>query len=189
MKPAGKVNRLLARCQLALWLILLPVTATASQPSEYELKLAYLYNFTKFVNWPDTAFSSPEAPFNICLIGKTEGADFISLLAGKQSFNRPLALYRINEPSANTLCHILFISRSLPLEKTQRISQSLSTPTLIVGEVPNFAEKFGAIGFIMDDQRRIRIQINLNDVQKRKLSVRAQLIEVAQAVYRDEEQP
>ena len=37
---------------------------------EYKVKAAYLYNFTKFVKWPDEAFDpSPDSPLNICILG------------------------------------------------------------------------------------------------------------------------
>src|SRR5690349_12852350 len=36
---------------------------------EYDLKAAFLFNFTKFVEWPADAFDSTTAPFTIGIVG------------------------------------------------------------------------------------------------------------------------
>ena len=36
---------------------------------EYPVKLAFLYNFAKFVEWPANSYSSPDAPLSICIVG------------------------------------------------------------------------------------------------------------------------
>lgn len=36
---------------------------------EYRLKLVFLYNLAKFVEWPADAFPSPKSPLNVCVIG------------------------------------------------------------------------------------------------------------------------
>src|ERR1700691_612172 len=36
---------------------------------EYPVKRAFLYNFTKFVEWPPDSYISPSAPLVICIVG------------------------------------------------------------------------------------------------------------------------
>src|ERR1700691_2608620 len=36
---------------------------------EYAVTLAFLYTFTKFVEWPSDSFRNPEAPLVICIVG------------------------------------------------------------------------------------------------------------------------
>ena len=36
---------------------------------EYRVKLAFLYNFAQFVQWPSETFSDPAAPLNLCILG------------------------------------------------------------------------------------------------------------------------
>jgi hypothetical protein len=36
---------------------------------EYPVKLAFLYNFAKFVEWPADSYSNPGAPLSICIVG------------------------------------------------------------------------------------------------------------------------
>jgi hypothetical protein len=41
--------------------------AGASPPIEYQVKAAILYNFSRFVEWPEDAFQSENAPINFCV--------------------------------------------------------------------------------------------------------------------------
>src|SRR5580698_5305449 len=36
---------------------------------EYPVKLAFLYNFAKYVEWPTDSYSNPGAPLAICVVG------------------------------------------------------------------------------------------------------------------------
>ena len=36
---------------------------------EYQVKAAFLLNFTKFIDWPPAAFATPESPIAICIVG------------------------------------------------------------------------------------------------------------------------
>src|SRR5580765_4524562 len=48
-----------------------PRAAALSEESmEYPLKLAFLYNFTKYVEWPSDSYKTSEDPVSICIIGK-----------------------------------------------------------------------------------------------------------------------
>jgi len=40
--------------------------------SEYEVKAAYVYNFAKFVEWPENAFRLNNSPLTIGIIGDVE---------------------------------------------------------------------------------------------------------------------
>src|SRR5688572_20007690 len=38
-------------------------------PREYQVKAVFLFNFVQFVDWPATAFPSPDAPIRIGVLG------------------------------------------------------------------------------------------------------------------------
>src|SRR5256885_5377918 len=84
-----------------------------SQPTEYQLKAAYLFNFAKFVDWPEAAFSSPGAPLVIGVLGENPFGDLLeSTVQGKALNHHPLTVREIRAPNEITNCHILFISSS-----------------------------------------------------------------------------
>src|ERR1039458_427806 len=45
-----------------------PPSSCTQTVSEYQVKAAYLYNFSKFVEWPAQAFASPVAPIRLCVL-------------------------------------------------------------------------------------------------------------------------
>jgi YfiR/HmsC-like len=59
------------RLAITLTLLFAPHSARAqgSVPAEYKLRPAYLTTFPSFIEWPETAFASAEAPFLVCVIG------------------------------------------------------------------------------------------------------------------------
>src|SRR5690242_5225036 len=54
-----------------LWFSLSPsqIFFLQGQTAEYPAKLAFLYNFTKFIEWPPESYELPGAPFVMCIIG------------------------------------------------------------------------------------------------------------------------
>src|SRR4026209_783554 len=73
-KPAH-LRRLLASGGLslviALTVLFLPTGRVGAQEeNEYEVKAAYLYNFARFVEWPDNVGQDPNGPLVIAILGR-----------------------------------------------------------------------------------------------------------------------
>ena len=64
--------------------------------AEYAVKAAFLYDFTRFVEWPAGAFSSPATPIDVCVVGRNP---FDSLLDeavhGKTVNGRDIRIRRV----------------------------------------------------------------------------------------------
>ena len=59
-------------------------------PLEYQVKAAYLYNFTKFVDWPPDSFGEGD-PLTICIAGRNPfGSALSTTIAGETLAGRPL---------------------------------------------------------------------------------------------------
>ncbi|HSF41275.1 MAG TPA: YfiR family protein, partial [Thermoanaerobaculia bacterium] len=105
---------LLTRRLAALVLLLLAlrpaVEAQEAAPLEYSVKAAFLYNFTKFVEWPASAF--PErGSLRLCVFGDDPfGKSLQTVVEGEQVQGRPITLLRIDSLGDPRLCHILFLS-------------------------------------------------------------------------------
>src|SRR5690349_11025382 len=92
-------------------LCLMGVVAQAQSATEYQVKAAFLFNFAKFVEWPADAFSSPDAPLQICVWGADPfGRDFEQLVADKAvNGHRIEVVHPEGVPQARA-CQILFIT-------------------------------------------------------------------------------
>lgn len=187
MRWPGPDKQYWLRCVIALWALLFSGLPQANVPGEYDVKIVYLYNFTKFVTWPDSAFATPDAPLNICILGDLPSADVTRSLQDKKSRNRDIIVTLLPRQYNHEQCHILFITKSIDYALSRKIVRELTAPTLVVGETAGFAKNDGIIGFVLDDRRRVRIEINLVNAKQQNINIRAQLLEIARKVYRDEE--
>lgn len=160
----------------------------SATPDEYTLKLVYLYNFTKFINWPDSGVADQEKPFHICIIGNMPAADALKQLEYKRSKNRPITTSRQAIDKETGDCHILFITKSISKSDVKKILSLPLRNTITVGETRDFAKHAGDIGFVIDENNHIRIEINLLKTHSKNVNIRAPLLEIARKVYRDEEQ-
>ena len=94
---------------LALALGLLPGPLKAAPSLEYAVKAAYLVKFAPFIDWPESAFSSPTAPLTICVVGTDPfGDDLDRAASGQRDGDRPLLVRRMATFDPEASCQILF---------------------------------------------------------------------------------
>jgi YfiR/HmsC-like len=149
---------------------------------EYKIKAGYLYNFTKFITWPE--LKSPS--FNLCLLGNDPFGVVIAPIEKKSAFSLPIRVIRLDElvnSNLATLCHILYISgasnKKAFFEKMMASPQNIGT--LVVGEGDAFAADGGMIGFV-NRNGKIKLQINLLSVKRTGLKISAKLLEIAEII-------
>ena len=117
-------------------------------PLEYRVKAAYLFNFAKFVEWPQTAAAGP---LTICVAGRNVFGEVLSDTVRGETINgRPLAVRVILEPEPG--CHIIFVPRGAAVPAYLRAARS--SPTLTVGESPDFIAQGGIVNFTLDGAQR-----------------------------------
>lgn len=69
----------------------------AQTPSEYQVKAVYLYNFTKFIEWPEEAFEGVDVHFIIGVMGDDSFSNIIEETINGRTINgRQLMVKLIN---------------------------------------------------------------------------------------------
>jgi hypothetical protein len=161
-----------------------PLSAQAQSPAslEYQVKAAYLLNFTKFVEWPATAFSAPDTPITICVLGEDPFGPALDRIVEGESVNGRAVRARRSVPEANPQgCHVVFISRSERTAIAQIVSDLRGSRVLTVSEVPGFAGAGGMIDFIIEEGK-VRFYINAAAAQAAGLTLSSRLLRVASAI-------
>lgn len=159
---------------------------TDTAEAEYEVKLAYLYNFTKFIRWPDSAFAHHESPFRICINGELPRTRALAQLTRKRVSQHPITVKLVSPDDKQPTCHIAYVTRRAPVTP-QLLQHWQQQATLLVGETRQFAKLNGDIEFSMNKSKQIKLVINLGRIQARDLTIGAQLLEIAETIYRDSE--
>src|ERR1700722_9858066 len=76
---------------------------------EYPVKLAFLYNFTKFVEWPDDSYRSPRSPLTICIVGNDPFSPAIEAeLRTRTVGSHPIEVKMLRR-SDMSACQIVFV--------------------------------------------------------------------------------
>lgn len=155
---------------------------SASAPTEYQLKAAFLMNFAKFVDWPAQSFKSANSPINICVMGDDPfRADLDDTVKGQTVGERSLTVRRISQPQPGDNCHILFVG----LSERERFERVLGTfknhACLTVGEEQEFAQAGGMINLLVED-RKIRFEVSLDVAEKAGLKISSRLLKLAKTV-------
>jgi hypothetical protein len=164
--------------------LLLPAAARGAPPTptEYEVKTAFLFNFAKFVEWPQAAFPDAGAPFTICVLAEGAlGLQMAGTLSEKTVHDRPLAVRRLDGPGDAGGCQVVFLGPSEGGRVEKDLSALKGAPVLTVGDVEGFARRGGMIGFTLKD-RRVRFDINQTPAAVAGLKISSQLLKLAETV-------
>ncbi len=170
----GIIAALLLVCQG----IILVAPAWASSV-EYRVKAAFLFNFTKFVEWPAAANGRMGQPFTIGLLGEDPFGSELEGIAGKAVGDRILKVQRYpgwDDRAAR--CDILFIAGSLEKDLTEILRRLDRAPVLTVGDTDTYAGRGVMINFFMEDNK-VRFKINLKQAQQAGFKISSRLLKLA----------
>jgi len=145
---------------------------------EYQLKAAFLFNFAKFVEWPQQSFKSPADPVNICVFGSNPfGRSLEDAVNGKSVEGRKFAVRQIADANQVSGCQMVFI----PSAQRKRGAELTISGVLTVGESEGFAASGGVIGFKLEGGK-IKLEINVDAAEQRKLRISSKLLSLAQII-------
>jgi hypothetical protein len=151
--------------------------------NEYQVKAAFLFNFAKFVDWPDGTYATPRAPFAICILGKDPfGSTLDELLSGKSMENHPVSILRLRDRTEGRHCQMVFVSSSETRNYAEIIEALRGASVLIVGETDGFAASGGAIEFILEEDH-VRFAINPEAARRAGLKCSSRLLALAKIVH------
>ena len=158
--------------------------AQQSNPTEYQVKAAYLYNFGKFIEWPAKVNDSGES-FTICVLGQDPfGTALDRTIAGESINGRKVAIKRIAKPMDALVCRILFISSTEENRLKEILAIIDKTSILTVSDIPHFTQRGGMIQFIIE-ANRVRFEVNLTNSELVGLTLSSQLLKVAASVRKN----
>jgi hypothetical protein len=160
--------------------------AQETRPPDYRVKAAFIYNFGKFVEWPDTAFAATNAPLVIGVLGGDPfHGDCERIVANKTINGHPVIVRQISHPvSAGQSpgypdlkgCHILFISAA-GTDNLPDILDALKGASVltVTDNLDHFAASGAVINFVMEN-KSVRFEINDDAARRAGLKISSKLL-------------
>ena len=151
-----------------------------AQPTEYQIKAAFIYNFARFVEWPPEAFSNKNSPMIIGVLGENVFGDSLEQsINGKVINGHPLQFEVFNSAAQVTNCQVLFISASEKSRLSKILAQLQDRSILTVGEkADNFISDGGMI-YLLIVEDKVRFEINNEAAKKSGLIISSKLLRLA----------
>ena len=200
-------NKVYNLAVLALALFVVPIAAEAQpesvQSREYQIKAAFLYNFLRFIDWPEEKTADSNEPIIIGIIGKDPFGDAIDIIRGEQVKSRKLVVRWFksfeeskefngkDKPSVHEeieaikKCHLLFICSSEKKNIKEIMKVLKGSHVLTVGNMNGFLESGGVINFTEED-KKVRFEINISAAKRAELEIRSKLLRLAKRVIRED---
>lgn len=147
-------------------------------PSAYaeeasKLKVAFVYNFTKFVKWP-TSVEEAGGDLTVCLLGDVDSGFF--QIDGRSIRKFTLKVRQIQLGEGLGDCRMIFVSELHGAEEV--IGQAENKAILTIGEGRAFVDQKGMIGLYVKESR-IRFDVNFEQAKASQLSISSKLLQLA----------
>ncbi|MCP4714353.1 MAG: YfiR family protein [Deltaproteobacteria bacterium] len=152
---------------------------------KFQVKSGFLYHFALFIDWPDSAFSSPSAPLAVGIASDTNFDGAFDSLTSKTVKEHPVIVH--TEPWKQTAahpCHILLITSTDKKHIRAILDAVQGKSILTVGELDGFARMGGIINFY-EVNNKLKFEINIDAARKAGLKISSHLLKLAR-IIRDE---
>ena len=142
------------------------------------LKVAFVYNFSKYISWPDSVLATAEDVV-LCIAGDASLIAKFNGLDGQLTNQKTIRVVAMHAPDeAIQKCHILFISAAYPTDTRQLLLSFGNKPLLTVGDSRGFSSQGGIIE-LMEVDNRITFRINNPQAVAKNLDISSKLLRLA----------
>jgi hypothetical protein len=156
--------------------------AESPAPTMHQVEAAFLFNFAKFVTWPDDAFQRSGSALIIGVLGEDPfGTVLEETIRDKTVMGKKLAVKRFVRIHDAMNIHILFLSSSEESQLLPMLKALEKTTVLTVSDMDQFAERGGMVAFTVEDQK-VHFNVNVDAVERAGLKMGSQLLKLARIV-------
>ena len=155
------------------------VEAMDAPSLEYSVKAAYLYKFGIYVEWPSTAFASPNSALTLCVLGEDPfGAALDNAVNGQNINGHPVVVHRLKAFNPDSNCHILYVGLSETAQANQAAEAVRGRNVLTISDSHTPGASAGIINFVIKDNR-VRFNIDDEAAAQNGLAISSKLLGLA----------
>jgi hypothetical protein len=168
---------------VVIGLLALSVPPVGGAPvEEHSVKAAFLYNFAKFIAWPEQAGFSERQRFVFCLLGEdATGAALPDLVRDKTLHGYPAEVRRLGTLAEPGACDVLYLAGPDGDRIDAALRQLERRPVLTVSAIAGFARRGGMIELFVE-AGRVRFAVNVQTMRAAALEPGSKLLALARLV-------
>jgi hypothetical protein len=175
-------NFIVTGLSIAILITIKPLYAEHPTQNEKKLQVVYIYNFLKFIRWPEDTFLSSHNSFEVCIVGKDPFGQLLDSWKTKKIDNKTLHInYFVSLDNVNK-CHVAFIGHTKTNFFLSNSNNLKIKGLLTISANEDFALKGGIINFVMY-KNKLRFNINRTIAIQNGLEINSKLLELAKSIY------
>ena len=160
--------------------IVLGSFTTGGVDNEYQVKAMFIYNFTKYIEWPQ---NQPDNVFRIGVVGKSDIIESLKAIAGQKKVGeKKIEVNSITPDESEHTYQIIFISQTQSKEIEKIGKANNGKGVLIIAEESDKFDKGAAINLVTQD-KKIRFEINQTQAKNGGIKISSQLLPLALSVH------
>lgn len=153
--------------------------ARAQQATEAAVKAAFLYKFAGYIEWPASAFPSPDTPVVIATLGADEVASELErTVSGRMINSRRVIARRLKEGEPPQGAHLLFIGKR---EANPRAALRAAQQHGTLAVTESGLDAGAAINFVVADDR-VSFEVSLEAAERGGHRISSRMLAVARRV-------
>lgn len=164
---------------LAIATTVLAAAPRAQSAAAPDLQAAFLLNFARFTEWPD---SRQRRPIVMCVFGDVRVTRALLTSVRDQTIDgRALHVTELTAAGDVSPCDVLFLGKSSMSGALPLLRAASRLPVLTVSDSPSFAANGGIVELFVEDGR-MRFAINIDVARRSRLTLSSRLLGLARIV-------
>ena len=148
--------------------------------TEENIKAVLIYNFTKFLHWPDDVLGDR---FKVGVIGNHDIAAALKVISAKKSIkNLPALIEETSSLNGITKYNLIYLSGESGINVSSIVNAVKDKPILVIGDNEGWCEKGVSINLIKRDGK-IKFEINLSVLKETGIESNSRFIKLADQLY------
>ncbi len=152
---------------------------------EYQIKAAFIYNFAKFVEWPQTVFENESDSIIICIAPNNEpDSDVFFSLNNKTVGGKKIKVRICDDIKDIGDCQILFLDSTDPRFIQEVLRTVKDRSVLTVGHIRGFTQEGPVINFFIKEGK-LRFEVNLDAAKRSGIKLGSQILMSAENIIEE----
>jgi hypothetical protein len=148
---------------------------------EYQLKAAFLVNFSRFITWPEQSFPQEQPGITFCIAGKNPFGTILNAVENKMVNGRNIKVVYADSFQKISQCHLLFVSKAEHIDLDSLFSRIGKKSMVTVSDIPGFVDAGGSIEFVITGDR-LSFIINSSNLKQHGIQASASMLDLATSV-------